>query len=304
MGLYDRPYYQDESGNSFSRMTGQRTMILNLIIVNAIVFVVDVFIWPTTEIVLPNVGTQVLHNLSNLLAVKTETLTNPLLWWQFVTYGFAHSPTDAFHLIGNMLGLFFLGQQVEQLYGRQAFLRMYLTSLVVCSVAWSLTSLLLGDKNGALIGASGAVTTVVILFALNFPHQKVLFMMFIPMPAWVLGVLIVGFNLLGMHQGPDGQNERIAFDVHLFGAIYGYLYFKTRADLVTVLQPQRWAHRIRLPKRRPKLKVHDPDVRYERLDEQADVVLKKLHREGEASLSSQERRVLEDYSRRMQQKHR
>ena len=40
------------------------------------------------------------------------------------------------------------------------------------------------------------------------------------------------------------------------------------------------------------------------MDAQADEVLEKLHRDGEASLTPRERRVLEDYSRRMQQKHR
>jgi len=49
-----------------------------------------------------------------------------------------------------------------------------------------------------------------------------------------------------------------------------------------------------------------PDVedRYEVLDKQADQVLQKLHREGQESLTSKERRILEDYSRRMKQKHR
>ena len=295
MGLYDRPYYQDEPGNSFSPIMGKRTMIINLIIVNAAIFVIDVFIYTPDD---PS------RRLSYLMAAKPDTLLNPLLWWQFLTYGFAHSPNNAFHLIGNMLGLFFLGQEVERLYGGRAFLRMYLTSLIVCSIAWSATGLALGDNKGALIGASGAVTTVVMLFALNFPKRTVLFMMFIPMPAWVLGVMIVFYNLLGVQQGPSGQAERIAFDVHLFGALYGFLYFKTRFDLTTMFMPQRWIHRMRLPKRRPKLKVHDPDVRYQKLDDQADSVLQKLHREGEASLSPRERRVLEDYSRRMQQKHR
>jgi hypothetical protein len=55
------------------------------------------------------------------------------------------------------------------------------------------------------------------------------------------------------------------------------------------------------------LRVHDPvdpTSRYRELDAKADAVLAKLHREGEASLSAKERKILEDYSRRMQQKHR
>ena len=56
----------------------------------------------------------------------------------------------------------------------------------------------------------------------------------------------------------------------------------------------------------PQLKVHDPEVeeRYREMDDEADRLLDKVHREGEASLSEKERRLLEDYSRRMRQKHR
>ena len=288
MGLYDRPYYQDEPRSSFSGFVGGRSMIANIIIVNVALYVLDVFLWPGEE------------QLSMLLAAKSDTLVRPWMWWQFLTYGFMHSPDDVFHLIFNMLVLFFLGREVELKYGSNAFLKMYLTALVICGVIWSATNLVM-EENSALIGASGAVTTTVILFALNFPHRKVLFMMFIPIPAWVLGVMMVFLNLFGQSGGLDA---RVAYDVHLLGAAYAFLYFKTGWDLTTLFMPTQWRGKFKMPSRRPKLKLHDPEDRYDQLDQQADTVLKKLHREGESSLSAKERRILEDYSRRMQQKHR
>ena len=288
MGLYDRPYYQDEPRSSFSGFVGGRSMIANIIIVNVALYVLDVFPWPGEE------------PLNRLLAAKSDTLVRPWMWWQFLTYGFMHSSDNVFHLIFNMLGLFFLGREVELKYGSNAFLKMYLTALVICGVIWSATNLVM-EENSALIGASGAVTTTVILFALNFPHRKVLFMMFIPIPAWVLGVMMVFLNLFGQSGGLDA---RVAYDVHLFGAAYAFLYFKTGWDLTTLFMPTQWRGKFKMPSRRPKLKLHDPEDRYDQLDQQADTVLKKLHREGESSLSAKERRILEDYSRRMQQKHR
>jgi hypothetical protein len=50
--------------------------------------------------------------------------------------------------------------------------------------------------------------------------------------------------------------------------------------------------------------VHDPDAGYAELDEEADRLLEKVHREGEESLTKKERRLLEAYSRRMRQKRR
>ena len=57
-------------------------------------------------------------------------------------------------------------------------------------------------------------------------------------------------------------------------------------------------------KRRPKLKIHDPDAKEHELSEQVDRILKKISREGEASLSKKERRVMEQASKRYQKKHR
>ena len=43
---------------------------------------------------------------------------------------------------------------------------------------------------------------------------------------------------------------------------------------------------------------------YRDLDAKADRLVEKVHEEGETSLTNEERRILEDYSRRMRQKHR
>ena len=54
----------------------------------------------------------------------------------------------------------------------------------------------------------------------------------------------------------------------------------------------------------PRLKVHNPQEPAEDgLESRADEILEKLHRHGEASLSARERRILEEYSRKMKQKH-
>jgi hypothetical protein len=124
----------------------------------------------------------------------------------------------------------------------------------------------------------------------------------IPMPAWLFGVLLVASDMLGTQRPGDG----VAYDVHLVGAAFalGYWYFGWNfgrlpgaAKLSRMLaQPTKWL----AP--RPDLRVHDPEEYYDDLDAEADRILAKLSHEGESSLTPQERRVLEDYSRRMRQK--
>jgi membrane associated rhomboid family serine protease len=292
MGIYDRPYYQDEHRPSFS-LAG-RSMVVNLIIINVVVFVVDAFLFA---------GDNGRFRPSGFLSAKPETLLKPWMWWQLLTYGFCHDPFNAGHILSNMLGLFFLGQEVERHYGSKPFLRMYLTALILCSVAWCITEVALGHRGSSLIGASGAVTAAVLLFALNFPRRTILFMMFIPMPAWVLGVILIVVNLLGVRSDVRGGDVQIAYNVHLVGAAYAFVFFKTQWALGNWFRGG-WTPKIRWPGRRPKLKVHDPESRQRGLEEQADAVLEKLHRYGQESLTVRERRILEEYSRRMQQKRR
>ena len=57
-----------------------------------------------------------------------------------------------------MLGLFFLGRSVEQLYGRKEFLRLYLVLIVFSGLVWALITKLGGAADDvSAVGASGAV---------------------------------------------------------------------------------------------------------------------------------------------------
>ena len=66
MGLYDRPYYQDEPPRHFAPLSGSRTMIVNLIIVNVAIWVVDVYL-------LPILGGQKGYLAHHLLSLKADT---------------------------------------------------------------------------------------------------------------------------------------------------------------------------------------------------------------------------------------
>lgn len=72
-------------------------------------------------------------------------------WWQPVTSAFMHA--DAMHIGFNMLALWFLGPQLEQIFGRSRFLALYFISLLMASafVMW------LSYPAGSTVGASGAV---------------------------------------------------------------------------------------------------------------------------------------------------
>jgi len=289
MGVYDRDYYREEQQPPGIQFSG-RMMVTNLVIVTAAVFLVNMF---TRD-----------NWLMNTLAAEPSVVVKPWLLWKLVTYGFAHDPEQIGHIFWNMFGLWIFGRDIEMVYGRKELLRIYLFALVLGSLAWCLREYFAdgADSKAVLLGASGAVTAVVLLFVFHYPKRTILLFLVLPVPAWVLGVIIIGGN---MYQTlSPSANQTVAFDVHLVGAAFAICYYRFGWNIGRML-PGSGGTRFSLSrlKPRPKLKIHDPDERYEKQDEEADRLLEKVGREGMDSLTSKERRALEDYSRRMRQKH-
>jgi len=292
MGFQDRDYYRDSSQPAYVT-----SMVVKLMIINGIVFLAEILLAQ--------------NHLASILGVHADTIVRPLYWWQFLTAGFVHDPSAINHILFNMVGLYFFGMPLEDRYGRKEFLRFYLVAIVLGFLVWSAThyAMLASDFSGNQLaerasktlcyGASGGVTAVTLLFCLLNPRATVLAAFLFPIPAWIVGVIIIVSNLFG-------TSATTAYDVHLVGAAVAlaYWYFGLSfrnlpglGDLQRLLSaPKKWF------RPRPPLKVHDPEHYYEDLDAEADRLLEKVARDGLSSLNNQERRLLEDYSRRTRQK--
>ncbi len=304
MGIYDREYYRDEPGGFHLRKPG--TIIGWIILINVVVYLADGFM--TTEKVHTFEGVAVnvpSHPVNDALALHASDLARPWLWWRLLTYGFAHDSYPAIgHILFNMLGLFFLGPPIEQRYGKREFLRLYLALIVFSGLIWASVALLRGvPPHVGVVGASGAVVGVVLLFALNYPRQTVYLYMLFPVPAWVIGVVIVLADLYGALNPARGMH--IAVEAHLAGAALAILYWRFGWNFTRLTDKLALG---KLFERRPRLKVHRPDDSPGDQDaaagDEIDRILEKIHREGEASLTRRERRTLQDASRRFQEKHR
>lgn len=286
MGIYDRPYYETRKPGGLAALQSQ-SMVVKLILVNAAIWLINGF-------------TQNGQWLAQSMAVESQDLFVPLHWWKFLTAGFAHSPDGPWHVFWNMYGLWLFGREVENKYGGPEFLRMYLGFVVVASVAWAaIHQLVAPGSQGYMLGASGAVMAVTILYVLNFPHRKFLLLFFpFPVPAWALGILYIGADLAGV-TGVRGGN--VAFTAHLAGAAAGALYYFSgfRFDQLS------FGGQTSRRGGRRKLKIFSPPAAGggDNLDQQADKVLAKLNQHGVDSLTAAERKTLDAYSRRMKQKH-
>ena len=283
MGIYDRDYYRQ--GGSGFRLRAPRSAIGAIILLNIAVYVVEAVQWEASDKVTVAEALAVHVNADNW---HDDTLHQPWMWWQFLTYGFVHSPFDIWHILFNMMVLFFLGRDVEQWYGTREFIRLYLVTLVFSSLVFALTTRLVDPQaRTSMYGASGAITGVVVLYAFNFPRRMMLFMFVIPMPAWLLGAIVVAMDIWGTlfpeHGTILGIDPHTAFTTHLGGAAFAAAYFLLGWNFGRFYDTAtRW---IRL-RSRPSLRVFKPDDQPAShvADEEVDRILEKIHREGEGSL--------------------
>jgi membrane associated rhomboid family serine protease len=300
MGIYDRGYFDGDEWRPSARARGSQShysVVKALIVVNIAVFVLDMFSGSSGGEA-RNLGLSTFLSLKRGLADAGGygPLDSVLYLWELLTYGFTHasitSSSGIFHILFNMFVLFSLGRPVEARYGSAEFLRFYLLAIVISGTVWLLTSAISGHP-GSVVGASGAVVGVVILFVLNYPRETLLIMGVIPAPAWVIGVLCVGTDIMLSFS----RETTIAAETHLAGAAFAALYFYGNWNFGG-LQFQGLAKRLRPG---PRLKVHVPDDKEARLASEADRILEKLHQQGESSLTAKERKVLEQYSRKVRQ---
>lgn len=283
MGIYDRDYYQEDDLRPI-RPWDSKSMVTLLIIANVALFVAN-FLFTSAS-----------GNLTRFLSLSPQDLESPVGWFRLVTYGFAH--LNLLHILFNMVSLYFLGQGVENKLGKWEFFRFYMLTIVLCGLVWALMRMGATAPIPVLLGASGAVTAVAMLFVYSFPHATLMLYGVVPVKAWVMGVLIIVLNVLG---GRDG----VAYDVHLMGAAIATVYFFGKLNFGAAGQlfsgwKTSWKQRQR------GLKVHREDSSDRSVatkeEMESDRILDKIHREGQESLTARERAFLERYSRDMRRR--
>lgn len=296
MGLYERDYGREDETpwDRHQRSQQPKSVTIILIVVTVVIFFVDLLTADRS-------AEPVASKLTPWFACRHDTLIQPWTWYQFLTYGFLHDLGGLFHVLFNMIGLFVFGRMLEQRLGRWEMLRFYLVSIFVGGIVGSLTYWVMGIPQGSVIGASGGVIALLVLFACIDPHTELLIMGVWPVKAWILAVVYLALNVFGSLSMLSGDDQSTtAYTVHLAGAAFGYLYHRSQwnlgwMDLSDVSQ------RLRRSATRTRLKIHDPDAKLRQEEDDVDRILAKIHATGEESLTRPERRILERHSRRKRQ---
>lgn len=288
MGIYDRNYYRDTV--PALKPWDHYSMVANLIIVNAAVMVANFALTGRDNLIV------------NFFSLNASHLAQPWQWYRLVTYGFAHDPSGPAHILFNMLSLYFLGQAVEDRYGRWEFLRFYLVTIIVGGVFFCCRNLVMEGSNASVLGASGGVVGVIMLYVYNYPQAQLMIWGVLPVRAWVVGIVTVLANLLGTGEVDPGSGKPVvAYDVHLVGVACASIYFFGGLDFGRMTN---WKSLRRSFQNKPKLRVHkiEEEPASSRDEIEADRLLEKIYREGQNSLTHKEQQFLERYSRSVREK--
>jgi Uncharacterized membrane protein (homolog of Drosophila rhomboid) len=136
--------------------------------------------------------------------------------WALVTHMFLHSLGDPFHILFNMMALFFFGPYLEKLIGKKSFVLVYLVSGIIAALGFVLFE---GNPGNFLVGASGAVYGVLGAIAVLDPNLKV-YVYFIPMKIKYMIVIFALISIVFM----SGSGSMIAHAAHLSGIIVGLAF--------------------------------------------------------------------------------
>jgi rhomboid-like protein len=147
--------------------------------------------------------------------------------WTLLTSVFSHNMF--FHIFVNMYVFYGFGSVVENILGSKRFLQFYLVAGIVSSLSHICVSYyLMGQPGLPALGASGAVSGTILLFALMFPQEKILILGLIPVPALTAALIFVGLDVWGLVAQTQGGNLPIGHGAHLGGAACGFIYYLLR----------------------------------------------------------------------------
>jgi membrane associated rhomboid family serine protease len=231
--------------------------------------------------------------------------------YQLITFQFLHG--GLFHLLGNLLGLYFFGRAVENILGSKEMLKLYLISGTIGGLIQVALQLVL-HQNGpgsGVLGASAGVFGLIAAFAIHAPDNPITLLVFyvlpVTFPAKILLIIEGGISVLGvlapfLHM--DELAGRVAHGAHLGGMITGIVWMRWAMTPHRSFEFWRPFAARRASKREsagasPKRASRSSRKKPEELppgefiSREVDPILEKISAHGIHSLTERERQILE-----------
>ena len=279
MGFQDRPYYREPqpSGHGgFHRptfgMPRLTPIVKYLLIANVVIFLLQIFL-RNPEKYFPFGGP-----MEYYLSATTILKYSAFQVWRLITFQFLHSTQNPFHLLLNMIGLYFLGTVLERSWGSKRFLIFYLVCGFVGGLLYIGASSIGLLPDGLLVGASGGVLGLLVACAILFPQMMVILILF-PMSIRTAALLLTAVYVLMVLTGGQNSGGDLC---HLGGMATAFIWIMSKPYLA------KW--KMKQLEGAYQRKMENQQQRHYEVDR----ILAKVHGQGIQSLTRKEKQILQD----------
>lgn len=260
-------------------------IITKLIFINVGVFIITALI----EAFAPSFYNQILP----YFALSKDFHTLLYRPWTILTHGFIHG--GFWHLLFNMMTLFWLGNIGADLLGQRRILPVYIAGMIIGGLFFIGSSYILFNVGAYAIGASAAVLAVVFMSVMAAPDYEVSLILLGRVKIKYIGLALLFFDIIGV----AGFYNSGGHAAHLGGILVGMIYvllLRNGYDIFGFL----WRDKSKRQKaKKQTLKVvHKKEVTpprthsKEALQYQVDKILDKIKLSGYDSLSEEEKEIL------------
>lgn len=247
-------------------------------------------------------------DIRNVFALSNEWMHNLIHPWAWITHMFVH---DRFwHILWNMLFLYWFGRIVGDLIGDHHMLPIYIYGGLLGGIAFVLTASTLGYVSGTTfaIGASGATMAIVLAAGVIAPDymMRLILIGSVKLKYIVLAILLLDVFRLA---GSSNVGGHVA---HLGGAAMGWFYIYSLRSGAEIGKPVMRIQNFIMsildgPNRRKKTSARvynirggaeNPPDREDSVQEKVDAILDKISQKGYDSLSEEEKEFLYQASKK------
>jgi membrane associated rhomboid family serine protease len=275
------------------------TMTNRLIIYNVIVFVIILLVNAVLSLSVSQI------TLSEyLFALDTDLLGFIQKPWGILTSIFSHF--GLWHLIFNMLFLYFSGQLYEQIFDKRRLWQTYLFGGIaggLLEIAAHYLFPSFQNTDNVVVGASGSIMAIFTALAFHSPNIRVSLFGIMPVKIYFIAIFFLLNDLIGI----SNQSDNVAHFAHLGGALFGLISIQSlhsKSNILNILAGffDRMKKSVNSNKsqRSSKSKFKtDEQYNLEKKirQEKTDAILDKISKSGYESLTKEEKDFLFNQSK-------
>lgn len=304
--MCDMAYYEKEYQKRLSLAQTKNALII-LVSINLILFVILAFMQALFRVQYGEAAVSTFHEkVVKWFALPADPHQILLRPWTILTHMFTH--VDVWHVIGNMLWLWFFGYILHDLTGNRKIFPLFIYGGLFGAIAFILSYNFFPGLNGdvavqSALGASAGVMAVAAAVTTLAPGYRIFPMLNGGIPIWIVTIIYLIIDLANIPISNPGGHI-----AHLAGALAGFLFiqsFRRGYDwggwmnslydwFDNLFNPEKPSTKVVNIKQelfyksnaRPYKKT--PNVTAQRVDE----ILDKINQKGYNSLSEEEKELL------------